>query len=57
MGLPIVGSATFREDLIKCLWKTQRHQGEIPGLSFEDYLDRFNKARESLRQSRGSDNG
>lgn len=57
MGLPIVGSATFREDLIYGLWFMQRHQGEIPGLSFEGYLDRFNKARESLRQSRGSDNG
>lgn len=52
MGLPIVGSDTFRIDLIEGLYRFQRHQGQIPDITFGEYVKAFNNARKGINKRR-----
>jgi len=46
---------TERDKVIKGLWDMQRDNGEIPGMTFEEYKLKFDKAHEALG-NRGEDN-
>lgn len=39
-----------RLKIIKCLWEMQKGNGEVPGLSLEEYIERFNNARKKLNK-------
>lgn len=47
-GLDIYKNDAKRLRLIKGLYDMQKHNGEIPGLTFEEYKQRFDEAHEAL---------